>query len=152
MKPKVVVDTGVDKGLGSCILASALKRNSEEGNPGRYYGTDINPYAGYLLSGPYKEFGEILYGDSIESLKKFHHKIDLFINDSDHSKEYEEREYEIIKGNLTEKSIILGDNSDYSEKLLEFSLQTNRHFIYFHEMPHNHWYPGCGTGISFYRS
>jgi hypothetical protein len=48
LKPKVVVETGVDKGLGACVLTAALIRNREEGYEGRYYGTDINPAAGYL--------------------------------------------------------------------------------------------------------
>ena len=48
-KPAIVVETGVDKGLGSCLLTSALMKNSEEGYPGYYYGTDINLKAGYLL-------------------------------------------------------------------------------------------------------
>lgn len=47
---------------------------------GKYYGTDINPKAGYLLSGSYKEFSNILYGDSIESLASLDETIDLFIS------------------------------------------------------------------------
>lgn len=88
LKPKTVIETGVDKGLGSCVLTAALKRNKEEGHEGRYYGTDINPKAGYLLSDDYANYGCILYGDSIESLKEFDGIIDLFINDSDHSADY----------------------------------------------------------------
>jgi len=87
MKPKVIVETGVDKGLGACVLTAALMRNAAEGHPGRYYGTDINPEAGFLLSGPYAEFGRLLLGDSIESLQRLDQTIDLFINDSDHSAE-----------------------------------------------------------------
>ena len=68
-KPEIVVETGVDKGLGAVVLCAAILRNRAEGNQGRYYGTDINPHAGYLLCGPYKQAGEILYGDSIESLR-----------------------------------------------------------------------------------
>ena len=36
LKPKVIVETGVDKGLGSCVLTAALKRNNEEGYEGKY--------------------------------------------------------------------------------------------------------------------
>lgn len=70
LKPKIVIETGVEKGLGSCVLTAALKRNASEGYKGYYYGTDINPDAGFLLGGEYKKYGEILYGDSITSLKK----------------------------------------------------------------------------------
>lgn len=151
LKPGVVVETGVANGLGACVLTAALRRNKEEGYEGRYYGTDINPRAGYLLSGGYADFGEILYGDSIASLKKMEGKIDLFINDSDHSADYEAEEYETIAGKLSDRAVILGDNSHCSDRLLEFSLRTNRHFVFFQERPLGHWYPGAGIGISFKR-
>ncbi len=151
LKPKVVVETGVDKGLGACVLTAALKKNKEEGREGQYYGTDINPKAGYLLSGDYANFGTILYGDSIESLKDLDCTIDLFVNDSDHSAAYEADEYKTIENKLSGNAIILGDNAHYTDKLLEFSLKANRHFIFFQEKPLDHWYPGAGIGISFKR-
>jgi len=151
LKPKVIVETGVDKGLGACVLTAALKRNKEEGYEGWYYGTDINPKAGYLLFGDYANFGSILYGDSIESLKKLDGLIDIFVNDSDHSASYEAKEYKTIENKLSENAIILGDNAHCTDTLLDFSLKTNRHFIFFQEKPVDHWYPGAGIGISFRR-
>jgi predicted O-methyltransferase YrrM len=150
-KPAIVVETGVDKGLGACVLTSAIRRNRQEGHGGYYYGTDINPKAGYLLSGELAEYGEILYGDSIESLEKMEHNIDLFINDSDHSAEYESREYETIASKLSGSAIILGDNSHVSDSLLNFSLEHGRQFLFFSEKPTDHWYPGAGIGISLNR-
>ena len=149
IKPKIIIETGIDKGLGSIIMCSALIRNKEEGYQGKYYGTDINPEAGYLLSGKYREVGEILFGDSIKSLSAFTENIDLFISDSDHSAEYEYQEYLTIKKLMTEKTIILGDNSHITDKLAIFSNETNRNFLFFNEEPLNHWYPGGGIGISF---
>lgn len=149
MKPKIVVETGVDKGLGSVLLCAALEKNKSEGYEGKYFGTDINPAAGYLLCGRYKEFGEILYGDSIQSLSDFKEEIDLFINDSAHSSDYEYNEYKTIAGLLNENSIILGDNSHCTDKLSQFSIENNRQFLFFKEEPINHWYPGAGIGISF---
>ena len=151
LKPNIIIETGVDKGLGACILAAALKRNKEEGFKGKYYGTDIDLTAGYLFSGGYADYGSILYGDSIESLAKFDGTIDLFINDSDHSADYEANEYETIANKLSEHAIVLGDNSHVTNKLLNFSLKTNRHFIFFLEKPSEHWYLGGGIGISFNR-
>jgi hypothetical protein len=151
MKPRVIVETGVDKGLGACVLGAALKRNKAEGYEGRYFGTEINPDAGYLLSGDLKNYGEILYGDSIDSLHGLNQVIDLFINDSDHSPVYEAKEYQTIAPKLSRNSIILGDNSHCSDKLFEFALKSGRHFIFFQEKPSHHWYPGAGIGIAFRR-
>lgn len=92
-KPRVVVESGVHHGVGACVIATALKRNTEDGYPGYYYGTDIHEGAGWLLRGEYLSYGTLLYGDSIDSLKSLDEDIDIFINDSDHSADYEGREY-----------------------------------------------------------
>lgn len=149
LKPSVVIETGIDHGVGSCVLASALLRNAAEGAPGRYYGTDIRREAGQLFRDDYAKVGEILYGDSIESLNAFTDKIDLFINDSDHSGEYEYREYQVVKDKLSVKGVILGDNAHATDSLSRFSHEAGRQFLFFSEKPADHWYPGAGIGISF---
>lgn len=152
LKPRLVIETGVDKGLGSCTLCAAILRNRAEGHAGRYLGTDIDPNAGYLLGPPYSEAGEILYGDSIESLKKIDGPVDIFLNDSDHSAEYEAKEYEIIAPKLSPHAVILGDNSHATDKLMQFALRTGRKYLFFDEEPEGHWYPGGGLGIAFYEN
>lgn len=147
-RPRLVVETGVDKGLGSVVLAAALLRNAEEGFPGEYLGTDINPAAGYLLQGPYGSVGKILYGDSIASLRTIQQPIDLFINDSDHSADYEAREYAEVAAKLSPHAIVVGDNAHATDKLLEFAERTERRFAFFREQPHEHWYPGAGIGLA----
>jgi cephalosporin hydroxylase len=149
LKPKVVIETGVDKGFGSVVLCSALLRNQSEGQEGRYFGTDINPSAGYLLQAPYNQVGEILYGDSVESLQKFAQPIDIFINDSDHSATYEMAEYEAIVNKLAPNAYILGDNSDVTDKLHVFSRKYKRKFLFYKEVAKNHWYQGGGVGVSW---
>jgi hypothetical protein len=151
-KPRLVVETGVDKGLGACVLAAALLRNAAEGFPGQYLGTDINPNAGLLFSGRYASAGSIVVGDSIESLQRLSGPIDLFINDSDHSEEYEAREYRVIEPLLAPHAIVIGDNSDWSPRLLEFARATQREFAFFQECPRDHWFPGAGIGLAFRRS
>lgn len=151
IKPDVIVETGVDKGLGACVLTAALKRNATEGHRGYYYGTDINPRAGYQLKGEYAKLGRVLYGDSIQSLKSLDEKIDLFINDSDHSTEYEASEYEVIKGKLSDRAVILGDNSHLTKELFSFAMRNGMSFLFFQERPHDHWYPGDGIGVAFRR-
>jgi predicted O-methyltransferase YrrM len=147
-KPKVIIETGVDQGMGAVVLCAALARNTNEGHAGRYYGTDINPNAGFFLQGRYADFGSILYGDSIASLRSFKETVDLFINDSDHSAEYEAAEYEVIGPKLTPNAIILGDNSHVTSKLAEYSVHEGRRFTFLAEEPENHWYRGAGVGVS----
>ena len=148
LRPRVIVETGVDRGLGSVLLCAALKRNTAEGYLGRYYGTDINPYAGVLLDAPWSEHGKILYGDSITSLSKLTETVDLFINDSDHSADYEYQEYQTVKPLLSPHAVVLGDNAHANDMLLRFSEENGRRFLFFKEQPRGHWYPGAGIGIS----
>ena len=147
-KPKILVETGVDQGMGAVVLCSALSRNAREGHPGKYYGTDINPDAGYYLQRPYAEHGRVLYGDSLQSLEGLPCTVDLFINDSDHSETYEQAEYELIKSKISPDGIMLGDNSHVTSKLAEFSMREGRRFVFLSEEPANHWYRGAGVGIS----
>jgi predicted O-methyltransferase YrrM len=148
LKPEVVVETGIDHGVGSCVLAAAIIKNRREGFEGEYFGTDINLSAGQLFSGPYKKVGKIFYGDSLQTLSEFKKQIDLFINDSDLSSEYEYREYLQIQKNLGPRSIILGDNTNVSYLLIRFSRENSRKFYFFREEPSDHWYPRAGIGVS----
>ena len=149
LKPRVIMETGVDKGHGAVLLCAALLKNRAEGAAGLYYGTDINQEAGWLLRPPYSEVGTVLFGDSIQSLRAFPGKIDLFINDSDHSAEYEYREYRTVADKLTAGAVILGDNSHVTPMLAKFAAECGMEFLYFHEVPRDHWYPGAGIGIAF---
>ncbi|MFI5305939.1 MAG: class I SAM-dependent methyltransferase [Polyangiales bacterium] len=148
-KPGVVVETGVDKGLGSCTLAAALLRNAEEGKPGAYFGLDINPDAGLLFRAPYDQAGRILYGDSLLTLRAFDRSIDLFVNDSDHSVEHEAREYQIVADKLTKRAFVIGDNAHTNTGLAEFAEASGRKFLFFKEQPKDHWYGGAGIGLAF---
>jgi hypothetical protein len=73
----------------------------------------------------------------------------LFINDSDHSAKYEYEEYEIIKNKLSANAFLLGDNSHVTDSLRNFSNKNGRKFLFFREVPQDHWYPGAGIGFSF---
>jgi predicted O-methyltransferase YrrM len=148
-KPKVVIETGVERGHGAITLTAALLRNRAEGFPGRYYGTELNPQAGKLLCGVYAEVGEIVYGDSATTLQAFSQPIDVFVNDSDHSAEYEAREYRIVDSKMSPDGIILGDNAHATDSLLDFAEATGRQYLFFREEPKDHWYPGAGIGVAF---
>jgi len=48
--PRHVVESGVDKGLGSCVLAAALLRNADEGHHGRLTALVMTDHGGLALS------------------------------------------------------------------------------------------------------
>jgi predicted O-methyltransferase YrrM len=150
MKPRVVVETGVDKGLGSVLLAAALLRNRNEGFGGQYYGIDINPRSGWLLCAPYDSAGKILYGDSVSILEKIEGPIDVFITDSDRSTVYEAQEYRVVQPKLGKGGIIIGNYSDNSDALIKLSIERESDYLFFGERPKDHWYRGGGLGFGFH--
>jgi predicted O-methyltransferase YrrM len=149
-KPRVILETGVDRGLGTAVFAAALIRNTEEGFPGLVYGTDIAPACGHLLEPPYKDFCRIILGDSIESLKRFDQSVDIFIHDSDHRPDYEWGEFVAIEPRLHAASIVMSDNSYHTSKLLEFARRRSMSFLYFQDDPKDHWWTFDGIGAAFH--
>lgn len=150
-RPSFTVETGVHDGIGAVLLVEALRRNALEGYPGIYRGTDIDPTAGWLLQSVDVD-AEVLLGDSIKSLQTMAPaSVDLFINDSDHSADYEYREYQTMTSRLSDRGVILGDNAHATDSLLTYSRENGRDFIFFDERPLDHWYPGAGIGISLKR-
>jgi hypothetical protein len=148
-KPRIVVETGVDRGLGTAVIAVALRRNAAEGFPGLVYATDVVPECGHLITDPYKDFCRILIGDSVATLKQFEKPVDIFIHDSDHRPEYEWAEFLAIQPQLNSSSLVLSDNSQQTDRLFEFAKITGKSFLYFQDAPLNHWWPGDGIGAAF---
>lgn len=151
LKPARVLETGVHQGIGSKVICKALRLNSVEGFDGRYFGTDIDLSAGSLMSNLDKTVGTILYGDSINSINSLNDSIDLFISDSDHSFDYEMREYHAVKSKMRSSGIYISDNAHISNKLLEFANAEGLTFDYLNEVPKDHWYPGGGIGVAYSR-
>jgi len=145
LRPDHVVETGTDKGLGSVVLAAALLRNGT----GRLTTVDINSDAGYLVTGPYAEVSSVITGDSIELLSSLGHEVGVFIHDSDHSAEHELRELNAVAPKLTPSARVLSDNSHATDSLVQWASLTDRRFLYFHELPVGHWFPGAGIGAAW---
>lgn len=150
LKPRLVVETGVHYGLGALAFTSALMRNAAEGRPGRYIGLEILPEFGWLLAGPYAEFGEIRYGKSLDLLPGIEGQVDLFLHDSDHSLEHELAELRQVAGHMSPDGLLLSDNSHATSALCEFAVETGRRFLHFQEMAVGH-YPGAGIGAAWPR-
>ncbi|MEU8390604.1 class I SAM-dependent methyltransferase [Micromonospora sp. NPDC048842] len=149
-RPTHVVETGVDKGLGSVVLASALLRNAQEGHPGRVTSLDINPEAGYLARvAPWSEVVDLVIGDSIASIGALDRPVDLFLHDSDHSRAHEKREFDAVEPKLAPGAILLTDNVTSTNVLAEHAERTGRRFLAYRESPADHWYPGDGIGVAW---
>ncbi|PXY32085.1 class I SAM-dependent methyltransferase [Prauserella muralis] len=150
LKPRHVVESGIDKGLGSCLIAAALRRNAGEGRPGRLSALDINPDAGYLVQGAYRDYVDIRRGDSLETIPALTEPVDVFIHDSWHSPEHEHAEFTLMEDRLADAALLLTDNAAETDVLVQHAEKTGRRFLYFHEFPDRHWHPGDGTGVAWF--
>jgi predicted O-methyltransferase YrrM len=148
-KPKVVVETGMDKGLGTCVMAAAILRNRLEGHPGKIIAIDINPEAGFLFSGGYEKAGEFRVGDSLQKIQEISEPVDFFIHDSDHSAEHERRELSLVNEKLSPNALVLSDNADQTGELLDFAESSTRSYLFFADKPKDHWWAGDGIGVAF---
>ena len=143
--PEHVVETGTDKGLGSCVIAAALLANGT----GQLTTIDIDPAAGYLIQGPFASVTTVIIGDSVEALKTLG-PVDVFLHDSDHSGKHEQAEYEAVTNSLSSNSVVLSDNSHVTDRLPKWAEATRRQFAFFQEVP-VHWYRGGGIGAAWSR-
>jgi len=150
-KPTHVVETGVDKGLGTAVLAAAVLRNAEEGHPGRVTAVDIRPEAGYLVrTGQWSTVVDLVYADSVATLESLDRPVDIFLHDSDHSVAHERREFTTVESRLAPGALLLTDNVTKTPVLSQYAEKTGRRFLAFTERPARHWYPGDGIGAAWH--
>lgn len=144
MKPKVIIESGCERGFGAICLVAALMKNGS----GHYYGLDVHKDAGWLIDGPYSKWGTIILADALESLRAFDKPIDLYINDADHRLDFENAEYELIRSKLADGAVIVSDNAHATTALEAFARSTDRQFLFLADEP-PFWIPGAGTGIAW---
>ena len=148
--PALVVEAGVDKGLGTCVMASALLRNADEGRPGRLLSIDVNPDAGYLVAGsPWSGVVDLVTEDSLHALPRIDELVDLFLHDSDHAPAHEAAELDAIEPHMAPGGLLLSDNAMVTNVLAEHAETTARRFLAFRETPADHWFPGEGVGAAW---
>jgi predicted O-methyltransferase YrrM len=145
-QPDHVIETGTHLGLGSCAIAAALLRNGH----GRLTTVDVDPEAGYLIGAPWANVIDRRTGSSIEVLASVK-DVDMFLHDSLHTYDYETQELAAVGPNLCEDAVVLSDNAHDSAALSDWAERTGRHYLFFHEQPRNHWWPGDGIGASWLR-
>ncbi len=147
VKPQVVVEAGVNRGLGTCVIAAALRRNLEEGHAGRVYGVDIDPSKGYLFGEPYTSVGEVRICDIREFLSESGVEIDVFIHDTQNLPWLEREEYRLAEDRLAAGAVVCSVWT--SAELLDFARRTGRTCLSFALEAKDHWYPGSRIAIAF---
>lgn len=148
LKPKLIVEAGVDKGLGTVIMASALLRNTHEGSPGRLIGLDVSHDAGFLIGSPYDAVAEVRIGDAIQTIRDMDEPVDVFVQDINPG--IEGALLEALEPNLSASGVAL--SVWHSGALMRFAERTGRRFAIFVEETKDHWYPGAKIPAAYGRT
>ena len=143
-QPDHVIETGTHLGLGSCAIAAALLRNGH----GRLTTIDVDPEAGCLIGEPVASVIDRCTGNSVDVLRTMR-DVDMFLHDSLHTYEHETEELTVVTPNLRADAIILSDNAHETSALSDWAERNNRHYLFFKEIPINHWWPGGGIGVAW---
>lgn len=145
LRPDHVLETGTDKGLGTCVLAAAVLRNGS----GYVTTIDTNPDSGYLITGRYGDATNRVIGDSVNAIGAINEPVDFFLHDSLHTFEHESAELQAVAPRLSKRAVVLSDNAHATDALLRWAEASDYRFLFFREVPQGHWYPGSGIGVAW---
>jgi hypothetical protein len=141
LKSGLVVEAGVDKGLGAAIICEALHRNAAEGRSGDYLGIENNPlqrssiYARY----PHKR-GEIRHGNSPDVIRTLARKIDLFVHDTTPDPAHVSAQLAALEGHVAERGVFASCWA--LPQFVGYAARNGKNLLMHKEEPARHWYPG----------
>lgn len=127
LKPDIVVETGVERGITSCFILQAEEDNKQ----GELYSIDLPPtgrrltdylvyrlpegkQSGWIIPANLRHRWHLILGDAKEKLPfllKQLGKIDIFLHDSLHTVEHQKWEYETAWPYIKEGGILLSDDA-----------------------------------------
>lgn len=150
VKPQHVVEAGIDKGLGTVILAEAIRVNSAEGHPGRITAIDINPEAGDLVVGSeWEDVVNLVHDDSVTVLQGLGGPVDLFIHDSVYTDEHEQAELDALLPLLSDRAVMMNARAATTLVLPRMAESRGWNYLSFQEQPDGHWFTGDSVGIAW---
>ena len=142
LQPQVVVETGIDKGLGSCVLAAALLRNGS----GHLYAIDTAAVAGWMVSGPYARCVTVLHDDAVHAITGLSAPVDLLVHDVHHTPEQEVEEYTAVL-ERSPRAALINDNAHSYDVLPALCEKLGLRYHHFDDKPSGTWFAGSGLGL-----
>lgn len=146
VKPEIIIETGVHRGVSSLFILQALHDN----NKGKLFSIDL-PLAEYVTDSkistksilPTKKIGvcvpkhlqdkwDLILGDSKKELPKILKKIDsldVFLHDSKHTYEHMTWEYKTIWPYLKLNGVLVSDDTNWNESFKDFCSQMNLEYL-----------------------
>jgi Methyltransferase domain len=150
LKPGLIVETGVQDGLGSITLLRALERNSDEGAPGRLMSFDLLPGSGWLVSDRFRANWELVIGSTFDTLPGAlaGHSVGMIFHDSLDSYDCEQFEFDVAMKHADDRLILLSNRAAVGG-LRDLARVHGLPYSEFHEQP-LHFYPGTPQAVALY--
>jgi predicted O-methyltransferase YrrM len=132
MRPNVVVETGVARGVSSAFILKAMEKNGE----GTLHSIDLPPLAGeqdvgFLVPGTLRSRWRLSRGVSKRVLPQICREVgtvDIFIHDSLHTKANVRRELQTVAPVLAPRSIVVADDLQAGDALREWVAKSKPDF------------------------
>jgi len=143
LKPEIIIETGVHRGVSSLFILQALEDNGK----GELYSIDL-PLAEYdtdsrgvtksllppekigvCVSKNLKKRWNLILGDSKKELPKLLSSlksIDMFLHDSKHTYEHMMWEFDTIWPSLSEDGVLVSDDTNWNTSFVDFSVKVDR--------------------------
>lgn len=147
LQPELVVETGVQDGLGSLAVLRALAHNADEGRPGRLISVDILPTAGWLVPDRERSAWQLLIGSSDQVLSGVlgTGRLGLFLQDSGADLELARRELELVRANATGGAVFVSQAQ--RPALAAYCDEHGMSYSEFWHRPRDHIFSGTITGF-----
>jgi len=141
LKPRRVVEAGVDKGLGALLVSRALTLNRAEGHAGDYLGIELDPSKPIPLYERWPDrVGQIVRGSSTDILRKQTEPIDLFIHDTIPEAGHMTKQLATVRPLMASGGVIASTWT--TPELIGHALRHDLKLLTHQEETVDHWFPG----------
>ncbi len=150
LTPKLVVETGVQDGLGSLALLRALDHNAREGFPGRLISFDTLPTAGWLVAPSERASWRLVTGSSVERMPDVlagEASVELFFQDSGGDFELASGELRLVLAHASASAVYVSQAQ--RPALAAFADQQGLRYHAFYHRSFKHVIPGSEMGFAF---
>jgi hypothetical protein len=152
VKPRLVVEAGIQDGLGSLVLLRALERNAEEGSPGRLISFDILP-GGWLVPERLRGLWTTIFESTTTALEPALSglELDMVVHDSGDDYERERHEYATALAHAGPRlALVSGSGLQRARALPDVCAALGVEYHLFSERPRDHFYPGAGLAVGLF--
>jgi hypothetical protein len=152
MRPKLVVEAGVHDGLGSEVLLCALRRNQQDGFPGRLISFDIHEDTGWLVAPELRQDWQIVVDSTTTGMEPVLKglEVDLFIHETPHTEQIIGSELSTVLRHAGPRLMFVDSGGHVAPTLRNECERQGITHHYFLDQPKNHVVKSHGTGFAMF--